>query len=260
MNDDLFLGDSLSHPSAAGTWMGRPARNTFDDLAAALEKNRYRFGCAVGMYGMDGFEPESFAAAVRRYDRMVPVAGFRPGPHMEQQLDRLCELGYRGIKLHPRFSRIDPCIHGLGETCRQAARRGLVVFFCTFPYTTIDRWPRRDPFEAVADMVREAPEARIVLLHGGDVDLLRHMQLVRFNERLLLDLSHTMMKYPGSSIDADVSFLFHHFDRRICIGVDWPQFRHDEVRARFQHFACDLDREKALNVAHRNLAAFLGLD
>ena len=62
----------------------------------------------------------------------------------------------------------------------------------------------------------------MVLLHGGDVQLLRYAELVRFNANLILDLSLTIMKYAGSSLDADLSFLFREFDRRICIGSDHP--------------------------------------
>ena len=41
----------------------------------------------------------------------------------------------------------------------------------------------------------------------------------------------TMMKYPGSSIDLGLDFLFRSFDRRICIDLDWLEHPISRVRS-----------------------------
>jgi predicted TIM-barrel fold metal-dependent hydrolase len=74
-----------------------------------------------------------------------------------------------------------------------------------------------------------------------------------------MDLSMTMMKYEGSSIDQDIRFLFRSFDRRIAIGTDYPEYSLERVRARFEYFSEGLPQEKKENVAHRNLSRFLGM-
>lgn len=260
MNPDAELADSLAHPTLNGTWLGRPAGNTFQHLAAELERHGYRFACAVGLWGQDGFEAEAFARAALRHPRLVPIAGIRPSADaaLGVTLDRVRDLGYRGVKLHPRFSGVDVADPAIPATFRMAAERDLTVFFCTFQYGPVERWPSTDPLSALVAALRAAPRARVVLLHGGDVGLMRYMQLMRFNDRLLLDLSHTILKYAGSSLDADIRFLFHVFDRRICVGTDYPQFRHDELRARFDVFADGLSPERRENIAWRNLGAFVG--
>jgi predicted TIM-barrel fold metal-dependent hydrolase len=214
------------------------------------------------MWGIDQWDPEKFIAACRPYPGLFPVAGFRPHrpETLEQELGTLREMGFRGIKLHTRFSKFDVADPLLGLTFAAAARHGLVVFWCTFHHTGIEDWPSRDPLAALVEILREAPTAKVILLHGGDVDLLRYMQLVRFNPRLLLDLSHTIAKYPGSSIASDIFFLCSQFDRRICLGTDWPQFSHGQLRQLFVHHTQNLAREKRINIGHRNLMTFLGLE
>jgi len=70
----------------------------------------------------------------------------------------------------------------------------------------------------------------------------------------------TIMKYAGSSLDADLSFLFREFDRRICIGSDHPEYSHQDLRTRFEGFASAIARDKAENIAFRNIMAFIGCD
>ena len=90
-------------------------------------------------------------------------------------------------------------------------------------------------------------------------NLIRYMELVRFNENLLLDLSLTIMKYKGSSIDLDIRYLFTNFDRRICIGTDHPEYTHLDVRKRFEYFGQDVAINKLENIAFLNLTKFLNI-
>ncbi len=259
----LPLVDSLAHPTLSGTWLDRPHPGAgFEELAADMEAHRFSRACAIGMWGLDGYEHEAFITRCRRDPRLIPIAGYRPGApdRVPAELDAIRDLGFRGIKIHPRFSRIDLAEpdHSLGRVFSEAARRDLVIFFCTYQHCALAHWPEIDPFIALVRILKAAPAARVVLVHGGDVELMRYMQLVRFNDRLLLDLSMTLCKYPGSSLDLDIGFLFRQFDRRTCIGTDWPQHGCGETRERFEFFSRDVEPEKCRNVAGRNLLAFLG--
>jgi len=83
---------------------------------------------------------------------------------------------------------------------------------------------------------------------------------VRFHKNLLLDLSFTIMKYEGSSIDLDIRFMFRNFDRRICIGTDHPEYSPAALEKRFSFFSQGLSEEKKQNIAYMNLTGFLGID
>ncbi len=258
------LVDSLAHPTLDGTWLGKPEPAAdFKALARDMKENNFSRACAIGMWGMDGYAHEPFISACARFPELIPVAGFKPGSPGEiaGSLDQLRELGFRGIKIHPRFSQLDLSDPGpLATTFEEAAKRDLTVFFCTYQHCALANWQNVDPFHALVTILKQAPSARVILVHGGDVELMRYMQLVRFNDRLLLDLSMTLCKYPGSSLDQDIGFLFRHFDRRICIGTDWPQHDCRETRARFEEFSNGIPEDKLLNAGGRNLIRFLGLD
>jgi predicted TIM-barrel fold metal-dependent hydrolase len=189
----------------------------------------------------------------------VPIAGLDPSAaQLERELARIAALGFRGVKVHPRLARWTPTADGLGSLFRAAAANGLPVLYCTYRHAPIASYPGEDPFYVLVRALQCAPGARVILMHGGDVELLRYAELVRFNENLLLDLSFTMLKYRGSSLDADLAFLLSRFDRRICVGTDHPELGHEELRERFDELTAGLEREKVENAAFRNIQAFLG--
>jgi predicted TIM-barrel fold metal-dependent hydrolase len=209
---------------------------------------------------VEGYSDEAFARECRRHHRLVPVAGFNP-EHTNSiagEMRRLRALGYSAIKIHPRFTGMDLTSPKLGHILASAAAHDLVVFFCTYQHCGIARYPVEDPLFSLVRALKAAPKAKVVLLHGGDVQLLRYAELVRFNENLLLDLSLTIMKYAGSSLDADLAFLFRNFDRRVCIGSDHPEYGHRELRVRFEELAAGVAQEKAENIAFKNIVSFIG--
>jgi hypothetical protein len=107
------------------------------------------------------------------------------------------------------------------------------------------------------EAVAGAPGLRMVLLHGGTVELLRYAEAIRSNRNLLLDLSFTLNRYAGSSLDQDITYLFRTFDQRICIGSDYPDYAPAQVRERFEHFAAGLAQDKQDNIGWRNISSLL---
>jgi predicted TIM-barrel fold metal-dependent hydrolase len=110
----------------------------------------------------------------------------------------------------------------------------------------------------VCEVLLGLPRLKVVLLHGGGVDLLRYAELVRANDNYLLDLSLTLCKYAGSSVDLDIGFLFRRFDRRICVGADFPDFDYLTFRERVEHFASSVDQDKASHATYQNLERLFG--
>jgi predicted TIM-barrel fold metal-dependent hydrolase len=100
----------------------------------------------------------------------------------------------------------------------------------------------------------------MVLLHGGTVEMLRYAESIRTNPNVLLDLSYTLQRYEGSSLDQDISYLFRTFDRRICIGTDYPDYEPAQVRVRFEALANGLPRDKRENVGWKNIVKFLKIE
>lgn len=253
--------DSLAHPTLSGNWLGKEQTATFKKLEKDLQNANFKGACAIGMADLADYSHEPFFKECQAYPNLIPIAGFNPikSQNIETELTHIAQLGFKGIKIHPRFSKINPTEFNLIPTFKKAADLNLTVFYCTYMHCGLAHYPSQDPLYSLVHLLKNAPETKTILVHGGDVQVLRYAELARFNPNLLLDLSLTILKYEGSSVDADIQFLFKKFDRRICIGTDFPEYSPQQLRTRFDHFSKDLTLEKKENIAWRNLATFLGL-
>lgn len=261
------LFDSLTHPTLNGDWIlpRYPGTARLPDLEAGMESAGIRAAFAVGMIGIGGYEEAGYFDLVRRSRcTLLPVAycdyqAIRRGDlDLCSWLDGLVRRGYRGVKVHIRFSEIplrDPL---LAEILAASADRGLAPLLCTYRYGAPVQGAvnRLDDFMLLLDRVGPRP---VVLLHGGDVNVLHMMEIVRAFPHAILDLALTLCKYEGSSVDDDIRFLFQKFDRRVCVGSDHPEFSSADLRRRFDEFASQTTAEKAWNIGWRNLARLVGL-
>ena len=254
--------DSLSHPTLTGKWLNEKSPSTFKNLVDQLKENNFIGASAVGIYNVEGYEHKKFMEECNRYKILFPVAGVDlKKVNLNKEIIRIKSLGYRAIKIHPRFNHFNFKDHKtLGNFFKLAFENELIIYFCTYYHTHIDNFPLKDPFNVLIKALKMAPKLKLILVHGGDIHLMKYVELVRFNSNLLLDLSLTILKYRGSSIEQDIRFLFKNFDKRICIGTDHPEYSHRYLRETFEDFSHGLSENKSVNIAHRNIVKFLNID
>lgn len=253
--------DSLTHPTISGKWLNSGHDASFETLAKQLKKFNFLSACAIGLSGIEDYSHEAFINECKKYQSLVPIAGFDPNvTSISREIEYIKKLGFKGIKIHPRYSLIDFNKNNLLESFKIAALNDLIVFYCTYVHTGLEDYPTSDPFYFVVSLLKSVPNVKVVLVHGGDVQLLKYSELVRFNSNLLLDLSLTMMKYENSSIDLDIKFLLKNFDKRICIGTDYPEYSYLDFCNRFDYLSNDISNEKKENIAYKNLINFLKLE
>ncbi len=254
MNNTIYLFDSLLHVDLSDT--------SFDSIRSQMKEQNILCAFAVGMDGYGKYDENSFSKIIsQNFNNLFPVAYYyfeheEKTFNIHKKLKGLVNLGYVGIKLHPRYSRIDITSSTLAEIIRQAGQMGLVVLLCTYFYTN------KVPFNTIdnlAFLINQIEDTKLILLHAGSVRLLETIELTRAFSNILLDLSFTLCKYEGSSIDLDIEFAFRTFDKRICVGSDYPEFSLGTLRKRFDYFSCHIPLEKRINIAHRNLANFTNL-
>lgn len=253
----LSIFDSLTHPTLDGISHRDKPEASFDALRDTLRANNYIGACAVGLDGMSSYNHTAFMQKCMEYPELVPIAAFHP--QKENELDLIKNLGYRGIKIHMRRSRVKMDTDILARAFQLAHNRDLVVFYCSYMHGPIVSYPGEDPFYVLVRALKKSPGVRVIIMHGGDVQLLRYAELLRSNDNLMLDLSFTMMKYAGSSIDQDISFLLQNMDQRLCIGTDHPDYDHKSVRERFEQLGKQVSLDKLENVASKNIIKFLNL-
>lgn len=263
---DIPLFDSLTHPTLDGTWIGSaPGKNTLPELETEMAANNVEWALAVGMKNIGGYSLEAYADYIRSAKQKVfPIAYYDynesdTAREIAQKLENISRCGYLGVKVHPGLSGIDLRSQTLREVLCAAGSRKLPALLCTFLHRQIYRGLPCSYLD-FGPLLADLPEtSKVILIHGGDVNLLALMEISRPYQNVLLDLSLTLCRYEGSSVDLDLRYLFRHYDQRICVGSDNPQFSIAQFRRRFDEMATGLDREKSLNVAHRNLQAFIGV-
>lgn len=176
-------------------------------------------------------------------------------------MQALASMGFRGVKVHPRLMGRMLAEEELSVSIAAATEAGLATLVCSYPFGSPLTRLRGNLLEILSGALESNPSASVMLMHAGCVDLLRFIEFARMVPNIVLDLSFTLMKYRGSSIEADLEFAFRSFDRRICIGTDFPEFDAVEVQQRFADLVAvtGISEDKATNISGRNAATFFGL-
>lgn len=263
MNEKMVpIFDSLTHPTINSNWIGE----RFDGLASikslidGMNESSIKWAFAVGMKNIGDYNEEHYMVLLRPYkDVLFPIAYFDFSVLLDTDirnyLSHLKKMGYCGIKIHPRISKINLNNEYITEIIKIACELKLVVLFCTYFYDTLNDSYMNNISELIR-VLNQVKDYPVILIHGGTVRILELMEVVRANKNLLLDLSLTMCKYEGSSIDLDIKFLFSKFDQRICIGSDHPEITSGKLRERFEFFSRNIEMEKKENIGYKNLMNF----
>ncbi len=211
--------------------------------------------CLVGLAGIVDNQ-YILECANASNDRLVPIAGVDPSRCADDgaivdEVARVARDGFAGIKLHPRLNGYDP----VGSQCVRAIRAASEHRMTVFLDTLFRQQPHSTSYAAdiVDRIAHECAGASIVLLHGGGAALLDVAEVVRLHATLMLDLSFTLLRYAGSSLDADIRWAMGRLDQRIVIGSDMPEYTPTEAFARAEQLADGLAAEKWANMAHGNL-------
>lgn len=266
--NNIPIFDSLTHPTLDGNWIlpKWPSCGNIIELKNQMDECNVCGAFAVGMEGIGGYNEDNFLFHIKKEGNgnLLPIAFFKfdknSNEYYSTRLKEIKDKGYIGIKLHPRIGQFILDNPSLPYVIDKANELGLVVMLCTYFYSN-EVSMLANNVERLGDMLLKVDsQSKVILLHGGVVRLLDMMELVRSFPNTLLDLSLTLCKYAGSSLDLDIQFLFKSFDRRVCIGSDHPEIRLSQVRERFNQFAANTTREKAENIAFKNITNFIGIN
>jgi predicted TIM-barrel fold metal-dependent hydrolase len=261
----LPLFDSLQHPLPKPQWIDArfSHRLELDQFLHERADAGITHSFAVGMGpNWGGYDEETYSRWVfENVPGGLPVAWCDPslfhGPLLVERLQRLKQLGYAGIKLHPRLGQFCFDDIRLRRLLPAATDAGLIVLLCTYPFgRNLD--PRRMTIDCLAELLFSTGAEGVVLLHGGLTRLVELADVVRECRAVLLDLSFTMLRYAGSSVDSDLRYVCQRFDQKVCVGSDHPQYSLSEFREKFEWLVAGLTEDRKLNVASDNLHRLLG--
>lgn len=267
MTDSIPIFDSLTHPTFDGNWIMPRYKGTADieTLLSEMEQNNVHKAFAVGMQTIGNYSEDRFIKMIKTEgnSKLLPIAYLsfdnKNQIDIRQELMTIKKKGYVGVKIHPRISNLlldNPLIP---YAIDMANEQNLSVLFCSYLYSDKQSYLINNIYQIGEILLKIDSNSKIVLLHGGGVRLLEMMEIVRAFPNTLLDLSFTLSKYTGSSLDMDIQFLFKNFDQRICIGSDFPEITISKLRTRFDSFSRNIDTTKAENIAYKNLSKFIGI-
>ena len=197
------------------------------------------------------FNANTFLAeAVRGHAGYLAFGTIYPGMDgYEEELDRMLELGLRGIKIHPDFQKLAIDDESAIDTYKAIARRGLPVLF----HMGDNRYDFSSP-ERLTNLLRRVPDLQVVAAHFGGWNIwpqsLAHPQ----PESVLYDTSSTL-----GMTDRDI--VLRLIDKigpdRLIFGTDFPMWSPKEELARF--LALDLDESSRQKILYKNFMKLLKL-
>lgn len=186
------------------------------------------------------------------------VSPKKPLKKLRSEIKDLSALGYRIIKLHCRHDDFTLEHKNLPQLFRFAKENNLPIGLCTYVWSSNNFFGTERFLTHLSRLLEGNEDTKVILYHGGNIDLLKFAEFTRPRSNLLLDLSFTILKYEGSSIDLDIKFLFEKFDKRICVGSDFPDFRHDELMKRMKQLCQGVETKKVVRITSDNFLNFLG--
>lgn len=248
--------DSLSHITFDAKWFSTNYDASLERLLAEMKKANVDKSVLVGMPNLDD-DDLILDASKNHSDKFIPISGMAlkdlSKEEIEQKILDLKTKGFAGIKIHPRFSGVSLISREINYALSSADKYNMPVMLCT-----IHRPPSkplgRPLYDVIHELCDQHQNTKMLLLHGGYYELLATSEIVRPYENVLLDLSFTIMRFVESSIMNDMRYLFKTFDRRICIGSDYPEYTFSQVKAVVESNC--FDEDKINNILGNNLNRF----
>lgn len=144
-------------------------------------------------------------------------------PRLPSALDdvqRGYELGFRGLKLHPRIQRYRPDDVGCVAVVRRAGDLGMPVL--------LDCFPDGDWLMAglsvlqYATLAREAPGTKVIVAHAAGHHCLDLLMLAKRVKNLWFDISYSLLYYKSPVIDSLFYSMKSMRYERVLFGTDYP--------------------------------------
>jgi len=229
--------------------------------------DRARVDKAV-VVALAGYTENEFVARVctDHPDRLIPGASINPAAfstprQASAEAKKVMSDGrFSVLKLHPRLNHFDPmdgrCLAIMEEMANN--RAPLPVWLDTylrFPGAAL----RRPPVDTIHDLVDRFPSLTFLLLHACGTEVLQLAEAIGQYSNAILDISYTIHRYKGSSIDLDLGYLVRSFDRKVTFGSDFPEVSIREALADFDRVSLNLAEDSRERVLGENLRQILNL-
>jgi predicted TIM-barrel fold metal-dependent hydrolase len=228
---------------------GGSAAQAVERLLDEMKRARVSHACVLHLLTQP-WDIDTVASALAGRPTLTGFANVDPmSATAHADLQRAGELGFRGLKLHPRLQKYRPSDSKCVSLVRLAGELQMPVI--------IDCFPDGDWLLAglsvldYACLAKQSPDTIIVVAHAAGHHCLDLMMLLKRVPNLWLDLSYSLLYYGGPVVDALFYCMRSLRYERALFGTDYPD-RPLDVSVRtslelFERFGVNQEaREKVL--------------
>ena len=186
------------------------------------------------------------AESANHHEQVIGFGSLFPTmENWEPELERIQELGIRGIKIHPDFQKVNIDDPKAVEMYRAIAKAGLPVLF----HVGDHRYDYSSP-ERLLNLLRQVPDLITIAAHFGGWHIWEQADKYIMPENVFYDTSSSLMFFGK---DRALELLEKLGSHRFLFGTDFPMWTPKEEVARF--LSLGLDETTRDRILYGNFAA-----
>lgn len=190
-----------------------------------------------------------FAAEINRRfanetPRLLSFAGIHPRcENLEQKMEEIAQNGFLGVKIHPDYQDTFITDEAYLQILRAAVKHDLIVVTHAGVDGAYRDRPVRCPPKLVKQLIRQVPDAKLVLAHCGGNEMFDDVLETLCGENIYFDTAY-VLRYIGK--ETFFKLLEKHGEDRILFATDSPWSNIKEDIARLQSFHLQKSTEEKL--------------
>jgi predicted TIM-barrel fold metal-dependent hydrolase len=224
--------------------------NSQDLLGEQIKKIHGDLSALGGEHGIlihldwQKFGKKEIANEVKKFDNLSAFVNITPGSKgsIRELNYAVNSLGYKGLKLHPRFNNFKLESKDTTLLCREAGNLGIPVLICSF----VDGKNLKHEIlpQHFATLAEKCSGTNFIWAHMGGYKVLDFLFLGKPLPNVFMDFSFTLQYFQGSSVTKDVVYAMRNMKfERIFYGSDYP----DRPMGAALNIAIDTLRSHALS-------------
>lgn len=185
----------------------------------------------------------------REHSQFIGFGTLHPDmENMENEIQRMLQMGFKGIKLHPDFQQFDIDSPAALKMYDAIADRLIILF-----HTGDKRLSYSSPHK-LARVLRLFPQLTVIAAHFGGYSAWEEAASCLHGKRLYLDTSSSLFALnPTQAIE----MIRKHGSEKMLFGTDYPMWLANDEFIRF--LALPLTEEERENILYNNAANLLGI-
>jgi predicted TIM-barrel fold metal-dependent hydrolase len=166
---------------------------------------------------------EEFAEAIVHFPELMGFVNLHPDKeNVHEALHHsVMDLGYQGLKLHPRLQEFDVSSKSCIKLVSLAGDLGVPVLIDAFP----DGTHIMQGFSPLkyAYLAKECPHTNIIWAHMGGHYVFDFLMLAKRLPNVYMDTSYSLLYYQGSSVPSDIVYAMRSMRfEKVFYGSDYP--------------------------------------